>query len=98
MAEIPERNRAALSLKDDVAVVGVLVFSGTPPHVDGDLAKLGIQYPVWVTDDVSAQRWNVSAVPTSFLLDGAGVVRWSSNGGVDEQEVREAVASLKNAH
>ena len=94
--EISVLNKLAAELKDRVAITGVLVFSGAPgDDTTRAVASLGPAYPVWVTDDETAAAWRVSAVPVSVILDGAGTVRWVTNGAVSEEEVRDALANLR---
>jgi thiol-disulfide isomerase/thioredoxin len=94
--EIPVLNKLHASLRDEMAVAGVLVFSGLPgADVQEQVAGLGPVYPVWVSDDETAADWKVSAVPVSILLDGKGVVRWVNNGVVDESDVRDALKALR---
>ncbi|MEW5852609.1 MAG: TlpA disulfide reductase family protein [Myxococcota bacterium] len=95
VSEIPELNRAHEALGKEVNIVGVMVMSGGPQEAKTGAQRLGIRYPVWVADDATAQRWQVSAVPTSFLIDGAGKVRWTANGTVDEDDIRDALQSLR---
>lgn len=93
--EIPGLNKVHASLGDEVAVVGVLVFSGMPgEETRTQVAQMGPVYPVWVSDDESAAAWQVSAVPVTVLLDSQGVVKWVSAGLVTEGEVRDAVHAV----
>lgn len=94
-AEVPILNRLHASLHDAVTVAGVLVFSGPPgPEAAQGVARLGPVYPVWVTNEETAAAWSVAAVPVTVLLDRRGVVAWVSQGMVDEDEVRAALAAL----
>jgi len=92
-AEIPQLNRAHETMPG-LNIAGVLVFSGTPEDARRELQHWGIKYPVWVSDDVTAARWKVEAVPVSYLMDPSGTIRWSAQGGVDTEDIRSAVAAL----
>jgi thiol-disulfide isomerase/thioredoxin len=93
-AEVPELNALHEEVGDTVNVVGVLVFSGGPEEVAGALRKMAPRYPVFLTDDASAARYNVSSVPATILVDGQGVVAWSAGGAVTREEVVEALKRL----
>lgn len=94
--EIPLLNQAHEQGGAKLPVVGVLVFSGLPPGVQQALQPMGIRYPVWVTDDETAQAWRVEAVPMTYLLDGRGVIRWMHAGPVGDSDLAEAEALVAN--
>lgn len=93
--EVPELNRAH-ETNGDVRIAGVLIdASGNIADVRAQLARMNIRYPVWITDDITQERWHVEAVPTSYLMDQRGVIRWSANGGVDADTVARAVRRIQ---
>ena len=79
-----------------VAVVGVSVND----DVDGvaDFAKeLGTTFPIgWDKGHAIADRWKVPTMPSSYVLDGTGTVRFVHAGfrEGDEAELEKEVASL----
>ncbi len=79
-----------------VAVVGVSVND----EQDGitDFAKeLGTTFPIgWDKGHTIADRWKVASMPSSYVVDGTGTVRFVHSGyhDGDEAEIEKEVASL----
>ncbi|MDQ5880458.1 MAG: hypothetical protein QG616_288, partial [Pseudomonadota bacterium] len=59
--------------------------------------KIGVTYPILLDEQtVTAKRYGVVGLPTTFFVDGAGVVRGKVIGEADETTFeREALALLK---
>jgi peroxiredoxin len=59
--------------------------------------KIGVTYPILLDEQtVTAKRYGVVGLPTTFFVDGAGVVRGKVIGEADEATFeREALALLK---
>ena len=93
-AEIPELNALHDAVGDQVNVVGVLVFSGTAAEAAPAVKKMALRYPVFLTDDASAARYNVSAVPATILVDPQGTIAWGVNGATTRDDVLEALRRL----
>ncbi len=61
----------------DHRVVSVAMQSGDAATVMKHLKERGIALPVLVDDDGRhAQNWRVRGVPTHFVVDGAGIIRF----------------------
>ena len=61
------------------------------------LTKVKLGFPVWLDSDAgNTRRWKVFALPTSFLLDAQGRVRFVLTGPTewDEGEALQNVESL----
>ena len=80
-AEIPELNRFARE-HPEVAVVGVAIDSGTLPVLADASRKLGIEYPVVRGNGGVQSQYGVRSVPTTFIVDAAGVITRSHVGTV----------------
>ena len=69
-----------VSVALDHRVVSVAMQSGDAAAVTKHLKERGIVLPVLVDDDGRhAQNWRVRGVPTHFVVDGAGNIRFRSN-------------------
>ncbi|MCW8918503.1 MAG: protein disulfide oxidoreductase [Gammaproteobacteria bacterium] len=62
-------------------LITVAMQSGSPTEVRAYLQQQGVAYPV-INDEHGqlAARYGVKAVPASFILDGAGRVRFATRG------------------
>ena len=66
-----------VSVAKDHRVVSVAMQSGDAATVTKHLKERGIVLPVLVDDDGRhAQNWRVRGVPTHFVVDGAGNIRF----------------------
>jgi len=65
------------ALARDVPVITVAMQSGSREEVIQFLRKEALSFPVLNDPDgVIAARWGVRAVPASFIVDGAGQIRF----------------------
>jgi thiol-disulfide isomerase/thioredoxin len=92
--EIPRLNHAHEMLKERVNIVGVAVFHDGAANLPGMVKSMGIVYPVWVSDDDSAARWRVAAVPTSYLVDPKGIIQWTAAGLFEEADLLAALQRM----
>ena len=69
------------SLADNYPVITIAMQSGEAARVQASLKEQGVDYPV-VNDPEGelARRYGVTGVPTSFVLDGSGEVRFVTRG------------------
>ena len=93
LQELPGFIRASRTYEGRVAFVGLAVDS---PHADVvTLAgRLGIPYEVAEIDGAVAHKWNAAALPSTYILDGNGVVQWSVRGAIDEDTLAKHLAPL----
>ena len=48
----------------------------------------------WDGDGALAARWGVEGLPTVFLLDHEGIIRWSSRGPPRQAELQQQIEQL----
>jgi thiol-disulfide isomerase/thioredoxin len=74
-----EGNIAAVAA--DWPVYSVAMQSGTAAEVGKHLREREISLPALIDEDAdNAERWKVSGVPTHFVVDGAGNIRFRVTG------------------
>ena len=70
---------------DGLQVVGVHLLGRQVDEINAFLEERGIGYPIRLGDTDDAERWTVGLLPTSFLIDGEGVVVRRYVGATPEQ-------------
>lgn len=93
--EIPSLNRLYRLRKDkNFEILAVSVDRGSVSKIASFVASNEMSFPVLVNPqgDVGSRYW-VRAIPTSFLLDKKGVIRWKVVGG-KQWDGAEAVAKI----
>lgn len=69
------------SLARDYHVVSVAMQSGTAQELAAEIARSGIEYPVLADPDgLIADRFGVTGVPTSFIVDSQQQVKYVTRG------------------
>ena len=65
-------------------VVGVSIDAdGAEPLIGAFISEFGMNYPIWLDpEDRISTRFLLVGVPTTFLLDKQGVLRWRKTGPV----------------
>lgn len=62
--------------KDGLVIIGVSLDQKGPAVVKPFMAKMGINYPIVMADDETAGLFGgVEAIPTTFIIDRAGMIR-----------------------
>jgi thiol-disulfide isomerase/thioredoxin len=62
--------------KDGLVIIGVSLDQKGPAVVKPLMAKMGINYPIVMADeDTPAAFGGVEAIPTTFIIDRAGIIR-----------------------
>ena len=99
-AEMPGIESAYEAKRDaGFAVVGVSMDDKAPPQVAAWLREHGIAYPVALaTPAVAAAFGGVASLPTSFLIDRRGRVRYTIQGMFAGVALRAAVDRLLAEH
>lgn len=65
----------------DHRVITIAMQSGSADEVSAHLREKGFGFPVVLDEDGAiAARWGVRGVPTSFIIDGSGRIRFSTVG------------------
>ena len=82
--EMPSIQRLAKALPgESFAVLGVNVSEGEH-RVKAMVQRLGIDFPVLLDKDGEAfKRWGATVLPTTYLLDGEGLVRYVGRGPLE---------------
>jgi thiol-disulfide isomerase/thioredoxin len=70
---------------DGLAVVGVHLLGSSRNEISSFVEETGARYPILLGDVSVAQKWTVGLLPTSFLVDGKGVVVRRYVGATPEQ-------------
>lgn len=76
LREIPELIRLQEELADrGVAIVGIAAQSGKVEAVREFMADHAMNYPIWMVDDSSLDKYGVVGFPFTFLIDRDGQIR-----------------------
>lgn len=80
--EIPDLVQASVRYAGRVNFIGLADDS---PHDDVVklAARLAIPYELFEIDGSTARAFNVSALPSTYIVDARGVVQWSFTGAID---------------
>ena len=83
-----EENSIA-SISKDYKVITVAMNSGTDKKVSAFLKQQGLTFPV-VNDEngAIAERFGVRVVPTSFIIDSNGIIKFTEVGFTTELGLR----------
>ncbi|WP_237763235.1 TlpA family protein disulfide reductase [Thiobacillus denitrificans] len=97
LREMPSMERLRVKMKGRPLAIVALDSAETPEEVNAFLFKMKLGFPILLDPDGSnTQRWKVFALPTTFLLDAQGRVRYVLTGPTewDEDEALEVIESL----
>lgn len=95
--EMPSMERLRVKMKGRPLQIIAVNSAETALDVKAFLSKMKLGFPVWVDPDGSnTRRWKVFALPTSFLLDTQGRVRYVLTGPTEwnEGEALQKIESL----
>lgn len=95
--EMPSMERLRVKMAGRPLEIVALDSAETADEVNAFLAKMKLGFPILLDPDGSnTRRWKVFALPTSFLLDANGRVRFVLTGPTewDEGEALQAIESL----
>lgn len=90
-AELPELVNAANKYRGKVRFIGLAVSSSSAQE-KLMIERLRIPYDIANIDDATANAWNATGVPDTYIVDGGGVVRWSVRGQIDGKLLDEKLA------
>ena len=100
ITEMPGIQRLADTLRDrPFAVIGVNVAEAQL-RVKAMVRRLGIAFPVLLDRDSAVfNRWGAGVLPTTYVLDGEGVVRYLGRGPLewDGEEIAGPLRDLVDA-
>ncbi|MDT3708015.1 MAG: TlpA disulfide reductase family protein [Thiobacillus sp.] len=97
LREMPSMERLRARMAGRPLVVVALDSAETPQEVNAYLSRMSLGFPVLLDPDGSnTKRWKVFVLPTSFLLDAEGRVRYVLTGPTewDEGEALQVIESL----
>jgi peroxiredoxin len=80
-AEIPSMNRAWEKMRDQNVAMIAINIGEDKDTIRSFLADYPINFPVLMdSDSQSLQQWSISGLPTSYVLDPAGFIRYQAVG------------------
>lgn len=88
--ELPDLAAAARA-RPDVRFVGLVVDGEDGANVDRVVARFGLPYPIVPIDGAAQQRWNATALPSSFLVAPDGRIVWSTRGAMSASDLEKAL-------
>lgn len=97
LREMPSMERLRVKLAGRPLAIVALSSAETPEEVKAYLSRMKLGFPILLDPDGSnTQRWKVFALPTTFLLDAEGRVRYVLTGPTewDEGEALRVIESL----
>lgn len=86
----------AAAAKEHGAAVGFygLAVDSNRQQVLALVARMGITYDIAEIDGATSRAWNATALPSTYILDGAGRIRWSVRGQIDRATLEKHLAPL----
>jgi thiol-disulfide isomerase/thioredoxin len=97
LREMPSLERLRVRMAGRPLEIVALDSAETPEEVDAYLSRMKLGFPVLLDADGSnTRRWKVFALPTTFLLDAEGRIRYVLTGPTewDEGEALRVIESL----
>ena len=97
LREMPSMERLRLKMAGRPLAIVALDSAETAEEVNAFLSRMKLGFPILLDPDGSnTKRWKVFALPTTFLLDAEGRVRYVLTGPTewDEGEALEIIESL----
>jgi len=96
-AEFPYLQNAYKEYADDIEVLAINPYDGTPDSVLIYAANLGLTFPVMKGEGYWASSMNLSAYPTTVVIDRYGMIAMVHRGAVTEVGVFEKVFAFFTA-
>lgn len=97
LREMPSMERLRVKMKGQPIEIVALASAESAGDVKAFLSKMQLGFPILLDPDGSnTKRWKVFALPTSFLLDAQGRVRYVLTGPTewDEGEALKIIESM----
>lgn len=99
LEEMPSIQRLGDALREKPFIVVGVNVGEAELRVKAIARRLGIAFPVLLDRDSAVfERWGATVLPTTYLLDGAGVVRYVGRGPLewDSNEILDLIDGLVN--
>jgi peroxiredoxin len=96
-AEMPAMNKLRASLAGRPFAVLAVNLAESELRIRRFMEQVPLEFPVLLDRDTAvAKAWQARILPASFVLDAAGVIRYSALGEVDwaGEDVRRAITGL----
>ena len=84
---------AAAKEHGDVGFYGLAVDSDRA-QIQALVARMGITYDIAEIDNATSRAWNATALPSTYILDGQGRIRWSVRGQIDRATLEKHLAPV----
>lgn len=97
LKEMPSMERLRAKAEARGLVIVALNSAETREEVDAYLSKMKLRFPILLDPDGSnTRRWNVFALPTTFLLDAEGRIRYVLTGPTewDQGEALQVIEAM----
>jgi peroxiredoxin len=95
--DFPRLESLSRDLKDrELMVIGIAPASDPPAAVADFVSQTSVAYPVSrdVHGEIGRAFGDVTTIPTTFLIDPAGRIRYAASGPIDETRIRALVATF----
>ncbi len=94
-SEIPDLTRVSHAHTTDLVLLGIQTDWAGKPHLDAFAADSGLDYPVVPADQEILSAFGYpNALPTTFIYDRAGNLRFSHRGPLSSAALEDALAPL----
>ena len=79
---------------DDLVILGINT-EGAPPQLIREFAQAqGVQYTMLLDDERVSAAYQVQTLPTIYLIDREGNIRWSRVGFISHEQLSEVIRGL----
>ena len=93
LQELPDFVAAAEAYAGRVRFIGLAIESA-PADVARVVSLRHIPYDIAMMSDPGAHAWNATALPSTYILDASGKVRWSMRGATSRSVLDAQLAPL----
>lgn len=79
---------------DDLVILGINTEGASSPEVREFTRERGVRYPILIDNHGVAERYRVDRLPTLYVVDKEGFLRWSRVGFTPHAELVEIIREL----
>lgn len=80
--------------EEDLVILGINTEGASQQLVADFARERGVHYPMLVNGAMVSSRYRVESLPTLYIIDREGRVRWSRVGYTSHRELTEAIGGL----